>query len=48
MGGAKNILDMEKLIETVGLVGAAAGSMFVFKGQFKAVLLSYQKPNIVK
>ena len=30
----------------LGIVGAvAAGSMFVFKGKFNAVLLSYQRPN---
>ena len=45
MGGAKDTLDMEKLIDNIGIVGAAAGSMFVFKGKFKAVLLSYQRPN---
>ena len=45
MGGAKDVFDMEKLIDNVGIVGAVAGSMFVFKGKFNAVLLSYQKPN---
>ena len=45
LGGAKDIADMENLVDNVGIVGLAAGSMFVFKGQFKAVLLSYQKPN---
>lgn len=46
LGGAGSISDMERLIEEIGIVGAAAGSMFVFKGKFKAVLLSYQKPYI--
>tara|TARA_Y100000739_G_C20612798_1_gene469723 strand:- start:2679 stop:3407 length:729 start_codon:yes stop_codon:yes gene_type:complete len=45
MGGAKDVYDMEKLIDSVGIVGAVAGSMFVFKGKFKAVLLNYQRPN---
>ena len=45
VGGAKDISDMEKLIDSVGIVGAAAGSMFLFKGKFKAVLLSYRKPS---
>ena len=45
LGGAKDISDMENLIDNVGIVGLAAGSMFVFKGKFKAVLLSYQRPN---
>tara|TARA_B100000401_G_scaffold350181_1_gene247851 strand:- start:204 stop:956 length:753 start_codon:yes stop_codon:yes gene_type:complete len=44
IGGAKDINDMDLLIDSVGIVGAAAGSMFVFKGKFKAVLLNYQKP----
>ena len=44
IGGAKDVNDMDLLIDAVGTVGAAAGSMFVFKGQFKAVLLNYQKP----
>ena len=35
---------MDLLIDSVGIVGAAAGSMFVFKGKFKAVLLNYQRP----
>ena len=45
LGGAKDILDMQNLISSIGIVGAAAGSMFVFKGSFKAVLLNYQKPE---
>ena len=45
MGGAKDILDMQNLINNLGIVGVAAGSIFVFKGSFKAVLLNYQKPE---
>jgi imidazole glycerol-phosphate synthase subunit HisF len=44
VGGAGNADHMQSLIDTVGVVGAAAGSMFVFKGQFKAVLISYARP----
>lgn len=44
LGGAGNTNDMSDLIKEVGIVGAAAGSMFVFKGINKAVLLSYNKP----
>jgi len=29
------------LIAQEGLIGAAAGSMFVFKGKYRAVLISY-------
>jgi cyclase len=44
VGGAGSIDHMQTLIDTVGVVGAAAGSMFVFKGQYRAVLISYAKP----
>lgn len=43
LGGAGSLDDMRRLIETCGVVGAAAGSLFVFKGPYRAVLLSY--PN---
>lgn len=46
-GGAGNIKDMEELIKRVGVVGLVAGSMFVFKGKFRAVLLSYERPKIM-
>jgi imidazole glycerol-phosphate synthase subunit HisF len=45
VGGAGTLDHMQVLIDTVGIVGAAAGSMFVFKGQYRAVLINYQKPN---
>lgn len=41
LGGAGSLDDVQKLIEHCGLVGAAAGSLFVFKGQFRAVLINY-------
>jgi imidazole glycerol-phosphate synthase subunit HisF len=44
VGGAGNLDHMQALIDTVGVVGAAAGSMFVFKGRFRAVLISYARP----
>jgi cyclase len=44
LGGAGSTRDMEELIDAVGVVGAAAGSMFVFKGTFKAVLINYSRP----
>lgn len=44
VGGAGSVDDMQALIDAVGVVGAAAGSMFVFKGQYRAVLINYQKP----
>ena len=44
-GGCSGLEDMQSLIDTVGVVGAAAGSFFVFKGQYRAVLISYARPN---
>lgn len=41
LGGAGSLEDMRKLIEACGTVGAAAGSLFVFKGAYRAVLISY-------
>jgi cyclase len=41
LGGAGSLSDIEQLIEVCGIVGAAAGSLFVFKGPYKAVLINY-------
>lgn len=41
LGGAGSLQDMASLISVCGVVGAAAGSLFVFKGQYRAVLISY-------
>ena len=42
--GKKVLADLsDKLIKRYGIIGAAAGSLFVFKGKYKAVLISY--PN---
>jgi len=41
MGGAGNLNDMRSLFNTCGVVGAIAGSLFVFKGALKAVLINY-------
>jgi cyclase len=41
LGGAGSIDDLGKLIDACGVVGAAAGSLFVFKGAYRAVLISY-------
>jgi cyclase len=43
LGGAGKIDDIKKLISKFKIIGAAAGSLFVFKGKYKAVLISY--PN---
>ena len=41
LGGASSLDDFKELWETCGIVGAAAGSLFVFKGKFRAVLINY-------
>jgi imidazole glycerol-phosphate synthase subunit HisF len=41
LGGAGSLNDIGALIKTCGVVGASAGSLFVFKGVYKAVLISY-------
>jgi len=46
LGGAGSLKDMEKLIEKFGIIGAAAGSLFVFKGKYRAVLINY--PTLIE
>jgi len=41
LGGAGSLEDMGRLIEACGVVGASAGSLFVFKGPYRAVLINY-------
>ena len=48
LGGAGSIEDMGALIQKFGIIGASAGSLFVFRGKYKAVLISYPEPNIKK
>lgn len=43
LGGAGSLKDIGKLIEKHGIIGASAGSLFVFKGALRAVLINY--PN---
>lgn len=45
LGGAGSLADIEALIREVGVVGAAAGSLFVFKGAYRAVLINYPAPD---
>ena len=44
LGGAGNVQDIGKLISKFGIIGASAGSLFVFKGVYKAVLINYPNP----
>ena len=41
LGGAGSLADIGELIVRYGIIGAAAGSLFVFKGKFRAVLIQY-------
>ncbi|MBI5141400.1 MAG: imidazole glycerol phosphate synthase subunit HisF [Nitrospirae bacterium] len=41
LGGAGSLKDIGELIDAFGIVGAAAGSLFVFKGVYRAVLINY-------
>ena len=43
LGGAGSLADIGELFARVGTVGAGAGSLFVFKGKYRAVLINY--PN---
>lgn len=41
LGGAGELQDIGKLINDYGIIGAGAGSLFVFKGVYRAVLVNY-------
>lgn len=51
LGGAASLADIGKLIAAKGIVGCAAGSLFVFKGKYRAVLINYptfeDKKNLI-
>jgi cyclase len=41
VGGAGNLDHFRELFEKHNLIGASAGSLFVFKGKYRAVLIQY-------
>jgi len=41
LGEAGSLKDIAAVIDSFGLIGAAAGSLFVFKGKYRAVLINY-------
>ena len=43
LGGAGSLAEIQQLVRKYSLIGAAAGSLFVFKGKYRAVLINY--PN---
>jgi cyclase len=52
LGGAGSLADIGQLITSCGIIGAAAGSLFVFKGPHRAVLINYptqlQKEDLIR
>lgn len=46
LGGASSLDDISSAIKNFGVIGVAAGSLFVFKGKYKAVLINY--PNTIE
>ena len=45
LGGAGSLDDIKELIKKLGIIGAAAGSLFIFKGRYRAVLINYPNHN---
>lgn len=41
LGGAGSLNDIAELVRMFGVIGVAAGSLFVFKGIYRAVLINY-------
>ena len=52
LGGAASLDELGKVINEFGIIGASAGSLFVFKGKYKAVLINYpsrsDKDSLIK
>lgn len=44
LGGAGSLDHLGDLVSKLGVSGAAAGSLFVFKGKYRAVLINYPTP----
>jgi len=48
LGGAGKPEDILELVEKFKVIGASAGSLFVFKGVYKAVLINYLSKEILE
>ena len=48
LGGAGKLEDIKKVVDEFKIIGAAAGSLFVFKGKYKAVLINYPSHDEIK
>ena len=46
LGGVGSIDHIKSLVSIYGIIGCAVGSMFVFKGPYRAVLISYPSQNV--
>lgn len=46
LGGAGSLDDIAQLISIHGTIGASAGSLFVFKGKYRAVLINYPARDV--
>ncbi|PKO98512.1 MAG: imidazole glycerol phosphate synthase subunit HisF [Bacteroidetes bacterium HGW-Bacteroidetes-8] len=46
MGGAGSLDHLGEVIKAYGIIGTAAGSLFVFKGKYRAVLINY--PTVIE
>ena len=45
LGGASSVEDIAQLVDKYKIIGAAAGSLFVFVGKYRAVLINYPDAN---
>ncbi|WP_407401858.1 AglZ/HisF2 family acetamidino modification protein [Chryseobacterium sp.] len=46
LGGAGSLDQIKSLYKEFKIIGAAAGSLFIFKGKFKAVLINYPDKEV--
>jgi imidazole glycerol-phosphate synthase subunit HisF len=46
LGGAGSLEHIKELVDRFGIIGAAAGSQFVFKGKYRAVLINYPDQGV--
>ncbi len=46
LGGAGSLDDLGRAVSECGVIGVAAGSLFVFKGPYKAVLINYPEEEL--
>jgi cyclase len=47
-GGASSVRDLVDAVRVGGASAVAAGSMFVFHGRNRAVLINYPEPNVLR